>query len=79
MLLSLGAQFSPDADGHTPLHLAAFENHHQIAALFLQSGVNPSAKNSDGATAAHLAADNGSLETLKLLARSKALRTFFLS
>ena len=57
------------ATGDTPLHFAssAAQNSHEMAALLLDFGANPSALNGKCETPVHLAAKSGNLCTLKLL------------
>ena len=44
-----------DADGRTPMHLAAFYNNTEVAKLLLEKGANANAVNNDGQTPGDLA------------------------
>eukprot|EP00794_Sanderia_malayensis_P004801 gene4801-5428_t len=59
---------STDANGYTPLHVAAEDNHPQVVRMFINH--SPSLifqANKDGNTCAHIAAANGSLKVMKAL------------
>jgi hypothetical protein len=52
-LIELGADpnlAAPDAEGNTPLHLAAFSEHAEVIALLLQAGARRDARNDLGDT-----------------------------
>ena len=58
---------APNADGDTPLHLAAWVGDPSVAALLLEAGADPRARNDWGATPLHRAAGNRSLDIITML------------
>lgn len=60
-------------DGDTPLHFAQRRGHGRLAALLLQNGCDPLVPNTDGVTAAHLAAGSDDVGMLKLLAGDESV------
>lgn len=61
--------FQLDKEQLTPLHIAAWHNHADLAKLFIAKGADVNAKSNGGGTALHL---TGSLEIVKLLIKSGA-------
>jgi ankyrin repeat protein len=53
--------------GWTPLHLASYWNHPEIAKLLIELGVDVNSENNDGRTPLHLAAGHNHPEIAKLL------------
>jgi ankyrin repeat protein len=58
--------------GNTPLHLAVWSNHIEIAKLLLKAGADVEAINKYGNTPLHSASYNNSIETAKLLIKAGA-------
>ena len=56
-----------DKDGHTPLHLAAFTGHADVARLLLEHGADPNFKNNIGHTPLHIAAFTGHADVVRVL------------
>src|ERR1039458_1207500 len=59
--------FSKDKIGETPLHVAAFEGHNDVAELLLASKAEVNAKANDGQTPLHWAAIGGHKDVVELL------------
>lgn len=53
-----------DMAGDTALHVAACRGHHEVVKLLLESGATVTLSNHRGLTAAHVAADDTSLQLL---------------
>ena len=67
-LLEQGASpHTPEENGATPLHLAAWSGSVSIAAVLLSAGATIEVKLSDGSTPMHLAAVAGSADVLELM------------
>ena len=58
--------------GQTPLHIAAFNDHFDIAKLLLANKADVNAQANNGATPLHLAAAKGNKDIVELLLASKA-------
>jgi ankyrin repeat protein len=54
----------------TPLHLASFNGHSDIAELLILHGVDVDVRNEDRKTPLHMASSNGKPDTARLLAKS---------
>jgi ankyrin repeat protein len=63
---------SKDDYGSTPLHLAAYEGHKDVAELLLAKGAEVNATDIDGSTPLHLAAYEGHKDMAELLLANKA-------
>lgn len=61
-----------DADGATPLHVAACNGYYDVAAFLLRCGVDPSARDEDGWTPLHAAACWAQPDLVELLAEMGA-------
>jgi ankyrin repeat protein len=61
-----------DAEGRTPLHLAAAAGHHDIVALLLHNNADPAARDAAGRTALTLAEAAGHAAVADLLRRAGA-------
>lgn len=59
-----------DAEGNTPLHLAAGGGFIEVVKELLEQGASPTVENKQGLTPLHLAAKGGHREVVKLLAES---------
>ena len=74
-MLDKGAEVNiKDADGITPLHLAARENHRNVLELLLAKGACVNAKDKFGLTPLHLAAEQGNAAEVTLLIEQGADR-----
>jgi hypothetical protein len=58
--------------GQTPLHVAAFNDHVDVAKLLLEDKADVNAKSNNGSTPLHLAAAKGNKDMVELLLDSKA-------
>lgn len=61
-----------DRKGYTALMFAAFFDYSQIVRVLLSKGANVLIVNDDGLAALHIAANEGAVETTKLLVKAKA-------
>ncbi|KAM9754460.1 ankyrin repeat domain-containing protein 27 isoform 2-T2 [Menidia menidia] len=58
---------SSNADGFTPLHVAALHGHAPLAALLSRHGANVNARTNQNATPLHLASQNSHVQVVRLL------------
>jgi len=61
-----------DSNGETPLHLAAFNGHRDVAEVLLANNANVDAKDNHGNTPLHWAAANGHKDVAELLLANNA-------
>ena len=66
-LLKTGANVNFIAGGWTILMFVAREGHTEIAKILLDNGADPSAKDTNGATALTISAEHGNVKIIKLL------------
>jgi ankyrin repeat protein len=73
MLIANGAKINITYNGFTPLHWAADRGHEEVAALFIEKGLNVNAKDENrGRTPLHFSAHEGHIEATDLLIRKEA-------
>ncbi|RVE71447.1 hypothetical protein OJAV_G00051770 [Oryzias javanicus] len=63
---------SCNADGFTPLHVAALHGHSALAAMLIRRGANINARTNQSKTPLHLASQNGHLQVVRLLLECNA-------
>ncbi|XP_015253443.1 PREDICTED: ankyrin repeat domain-containing protein 27 [Cyprinodon variegatus] len=63
---------SCNADGFTPLHVAALHGHSSIAALLIRHGANVNARTNQNATPLHLASQNSHVQVVRFLLECNA-------
>ncbi|XP_023811300.1 ankyrin repeat domain-containing protein 27 isoform X2 [Oryzias latipes] len=63
---------SCNADGFTPLHVAALHGHSALAGLLIRRGANINARTNQSATPLHLASQNGHHQVVRLLLECNA-------
>ena len=62
--------FAKDEDGWTPLHWAARWGHTEVAQALLEAGADVNAKNELGQTPLDMAAEEGEIDMILLLAKA---------
>lgn len=75
-LLRAGANpsFRNQADGKTPLHLAAFAGHADICSLLVEAGADLLSKDGQGFTPVQVAANAGRMAVFFLLSKKAPLK-----
>ncbi|XP_014245830.1 GA-binding protein subunit beta-1 isoform X2 [Cimex lectularius] len=66
-LMSIGAPFTADLVGTSPLHWAVYYNHIEVTELLLKAGISRDARNKVDRTPSHIAAHKGFTIILRLL------------
>eukprot|EP01133_Synstelium_polycarpum_P016089 gene16089-19145_t len=72
LLLSMGANPNITRDTYAPLHIATQLRAHSIIERLLKAGARPNVQARDGATPLLIAAQNGDIKSIDILARHKA-------